>query len=587
MSKKGYHQIREAFSPEVPANQNPFAINFPHESFLQVLWGKFYEAYRSRFPDDPVFAAESFDKVAQTVENVVANNGPANQSYASDHTGAYTSNVMPSPHLIASSAVMGPSGPDDAEAMASGLFSYDEMGEMGGIFPFASVSSYQMPQMPTAPPECNARDYRPGINLGGPARMELNIHAPANALPASQELFDAGNNRSLQQASHQGWPYVMLGDTNQRTPENLQADQQIIAPIGGVMRSSGKQPAVQEQTNQLRLQSSDKSGRKRKLPSSSLARVGKGKAIVGGSVAPAHTQAEREGIAFKEIRKLQTTKSNLLCCHFNSRGELLAAAGQDRKVLIWDLGNNNVVSSEEGHTHHITDIRFRPNSTVFATSSFDRTVNIWDAAKPSNPFENLVGHAGHVMSIDFHPTKSSLLSSCDSNDEIKLWDLYTGDEKFSFKGGNRQVRFQPKLGHFLASSSGNVINIFDVETNSIQTKLQGHIKDVRSICWDFSGNCLASVSEDSARIWYVSEGSCLFELYSHGKNFQSCIFHPGHGQVLVIGSEKSLELWNPIFQRNITWPYSAHDGIISSLANSHWKGTIASVSHDQCIKIWK
>lgn len=48
--------------------------------------------------------------------------------------------------------------------------------------------------------------------------------------------------------------------------------------------------------------------------------------------------------------------------------------------MIWDLENNDV-NTGEGHAHLVTDIRFTPNSRVFATSSFDRTVMIWDAAK--------------------------------------------------------------------------------------------------------------------------------------------------------------------------------------------------------------
>lgn len=40
------------------------------------------------------------------------------------------------------------------------------------------------------------------------------------------------------------------------------------------------------------------------------------------------------------------------------------------------------------------------------------------------------------------------------------------------QGGISQVRFPPQLGDFLASSTGNIINIFDVETNKIQKKLQ-------------------------------------------------------------------------------------------------------------------
>lgn len=288
MYSRGFHQISEAFANAIQATQDHVAINSPHEAFLQVWWGKFFEAYKSRFPDDALVNAD-FNKVTETLENVVANNN-LHQSYASDHMEANISNVMPvmsSPHLMTSLPVMESTGPDLVDADISNFFSsYDtdyallvsssqrgmtsglqftEMAEMGGMLPLASNSGYQMQQMPTAPAKWNARDDRHGINLGGPTRMEPSIHTPANALPASLELSDSGNNRSLQQASHHGWP-SMVGDTDQRTLESLPADQQKIAPKGGLMRRPGKEPAVQENINQTRLQSSNKSGRKRKTP---------------------------------------------------------------------------------------------------------------------------------------------------------------------------------------------------------------------------------------------------------------------------------------------------------------------------------
>jgi WD40 repeat protein len=39
--------------------------------------------------------------------------------------------------------------------------------------------------------------------------------------------------------------------------------------------------------------------------------------------------------------------------------------------------------TQEEHTHIITDVRFRPNSTQLATSSFDTSVRLWDAAEVS------------------------------------------------------------------------------------------------------------------------------------------------------------------------------------------------------------
>lgn len=48
------------------------------------------------------------------------------------------------------------------------------------------------------------------------------------------------------------------------------------------------------------------------------------------------------------------------------------------QALIWNMDTLGYISSLETHAHLITDIRFHPSSEFFATSSFDKTVQIWD-----------------------------------------------------------------------------------------------------------------------------------------------------------------------------------------------------------------
>lgn len=51
------------------------------------------------------------------------------------------------------------------------------------------------------------------------------------------------------------------------------------------------------------------------------------------------------------------------------------------QVFISNMETKRTESTPEEHADIITDVRFRSNSTLLATSSFDKTVKIWDASE--------------------------------------------------------------------------------------------------------------------------------------------------------------------------------------------------------------
>ncbi|MBA0838720.1 hypothetical protein Goarm_004516, partial [Gossypium armourianum] len=315
-----------------------------------------------------------------------------------------------------------------------------------------------------------------------------------------------------------------------------------------------------------------------------------------------------KGVTFMELNSVRASSSKVTCCHFSSDGKLLASGGHDKKAVLWYTDTLKPKSTLEEHSCLITDVRFSPSMSRFATSSFDKTVRVWDADSPGYSLRTFSGHSGNVMSLDFHPTKDDLICSCDGDGEIRYWSINHGSCARVFKGGTApgtaQLRFQPRFGKYLALAAENVVSILDAETQTCRHSLQGHTKLIHSVCWDLSGELLASVSEDSVRVWSFrsgSEGECVHELSCNGNKFHSCVFHPTSPSLLVIGCYQasnflvhlvrptftmpSLELWN--MTEGKTKTLSAHEGLIAALAVSPVTGLVSSASHDKFIKLWK
>lgn len=294
-----------------------------------------------------------------------------------------------------------------------------------------------------------------------------------------------------------------------------------------------------------------------------------------------------KGFTFTEFRLIPGS-TKVECCHFSFDGKLLATGGHDKKVVLWCTETFTPKSTLEEHSQTITDVRFHRSMPRLATSSADKTVRVWDADNPGYSLRNFAGHSAIVTSLDFHPIKEDLICSCDANGEIRYWSIQNGSCTRVFKGGMTQVRFQPYHGRYLAAAAEKVVSIFDVETQACKLKLQGHKNRVSSLCWDSSGEYLASVSEDVVKVWAFgpgSKGELIHELNCSGNEFRSCVFHPTYTSLLVIGCYKSLELWNMTENKMMTLP--AHDNVITSLTVSNVTNLVASGSHDSRVKIWK
>ncbi|PWA73861.1 G-protein beta WD-40 repeat-containing protein [Artemisia annua] len=103
-------------------------------------------------------------------------------------------------------------------------------------------------------------------------------------------------------------------------------------------------------------------------PQSSLVKQQSRASITNIAQGDAHSVLDDTDFMFRRDRLYKYVHHKLFTCHFSSDGKLLACAGTDGMVLLWDVPSRKPLPTTLKQPHIITDIRFQPKSTFFAAA---------------------------------------------------------------------------------------------------------------------------------------------------------------------------------------------------------------------------
>src|SRR6266852_1956459 len=224
-------------------------------------------------------------------------------------------------------------------------------------------------------------------------------------------------------------------------------------------------------------------------------------------------------------------------------------------VAQWLL-KHRPIFTYTGHTDWVYDAVWSPDGTRIASSSKDKTVQIWDAADGGHVF-TYRGHKDQVISVAWSPDGTRLASGGGDRDEtnkasgttVQVWDAADGSYVFTYRGHTDSVEavvWSPDGTRIASASLDKMVQVWDAADGSHVFTYLGHYDVVKTVAWSPDGKRIASGSGDkTVQVWDAADGGHVFAYNGHAGAVITAAWSPDGKRIASSSFDDTVQIWSP------------------------------------------